>query len=499
MKQIFLILSIFVALRLSAQEPVVTWDGLKKQKEKSDEQIKDPEKAAKSATWAKRGKLYYDIAVFNYIPDGYKGMAATGGLQNVELYIGVPDKKEAKSDGIEAWIYPQKTLYMKDGKLDSWEYTDFIDKDAILKSAEAYIKAVETDEKGKFKSKQTTIAEVAAVRNNTYNDAITKYSAKDYKGALELMAKCAKLSEFPRSDEDSLFAVGTPHYAAGIIAREMKDYDTARKYFKASEELKYQTDLAYHQYADTYLAQGDSATYIAKVKEGFDKYTDSEQLVIDMINFYMDKKQPDMVVKYIDIALEKNPENASYYSAKGTIYDTQNDDFFKKYKEAMEEANEHKKAAFRDRFEVAKKAESEKKQAESLAKAADIKSKKVESMANAEKFYKQAIQTDKEFFNAIYNLGRLYYQAFDSEMYDSDYEFRVNKNSAEADKYSEKGTAWLKKSAETYEMAHKLKPKDRNTIEMLRSIYYKLKDYDKAKIYKEKLNDLPAESEPGIK
>ncbi len=498
MKHLFSILSLcLIVFGLHAQEPVVTWDGLKKQKEKSDASILDPAKAEKSATWAKRGKLYYDIAMFNYIPESFIGLPASGGIQNIEFLVGTPEKKEKVSDKEELWIYPQKKLYMKDGKLYRWEETDFIDKDALKKSAEAYIKADEKDVKGKFKTKATTKAEVMAVRNAVYNDALVIYEAKDNQKAFDLLLLCGKLSDFPRDDADTSFNASMPYYAAGIVARDMKKYDDARKQFQICADRKFQTDLSLHHSADTYLLQGDSAAYIAKVKESFDKYPESEQLIIDLINYYMDKNESETVIKYINLAIEKNPENASYYSAKGTIYDTQTDDFFKKYKEVKESAWEFKKLAFQNRFDAAKKAEYEKNQADALVKAGEMKAKKDEAFKNAEKYYKEALAKDPEFFNSIYNLGRLNYQAFEQEMYDSDYAFRADKDSESADKFKLAGDEKLKKSAEYFEQAHKMKPTDRNSIEMLRSIYYKLKDYEKAKAYKQKLDELPKENEGG--
>ena len=102
----------------NAQEAIITWDGLIKQKEKSDADILNLKKNTKSATWAKRADIYFNIHTF-VLGGLYKGLAASGnGIQNAEYLIGKPGKKRA-SENEEIWVYNRKELTFINGILDS--------------------------------------------------------------------------------------------------------------------------------------------------------------------------------------------------------------------------------------------------------------------------------------------------------------------------------------------------------------------------------------------
>lgn len=501
MRRTILVLCLLTAFMFSSQaqeQPVVTWDGLVKQKEKSDEDINHHRKGEKVRTWSNRGKLYYDIAMFNFIPSSYVGLPAEGGIQNVKYIIGEPDKIEKTGEKTETWVYPHKKLYMKNGALESWEETDYIDKNALEKSAEAYIKAKELDDKERFINRSSTKTEVMMVRNALMNKGVEHYSDKEYEKAYDLFINAGELGQFPKDEKvDTAFHEMQPYYYAAVVASEAEMFDKSRKLFKKCVENNYNGDMAYHNLAETYLLQEDSITYIKKIKEGFDKYPESEQLVIDMINYYMVKDEPDQVIKYIDIALKKNPDNPSLYSAKATVYDNQHTDLINEYKALKDKAHEAKKEAFRNRFDEAKKKAAEKKRHDALATAKKLKTEADKAFNNALEQYKLAIEKDPKFFNPVYNMARLHYKTYEEMMFESEYAYKVNKDAEAEKKYKELAKDTLKKAIQVFEQALEIKPNDRKTIELLSSIYFKLQNYDKADEYKEKLNSLPKEGESG--
>ncbi|NPA44019.1 MAG: hypothetical protein GXO49_00640, partial [Chlorobi bacterium] len=322
------ILAVFFFGAINAQEAVITWEGLKSQKKKTDAEITNPKKNTKPKTWLKRSDIYFNIHTF-VIGGLYKGMPAKEGLANVERVFGKPGKILSKGDK-EVWVYLRKKLTLKDGVLESWEQTEFIDKDALEKSGEALLKAIELDEKGKIKDKATTKEKVKLVKNTIINEAIMDYTdySEDYAAnnntltdygkekldkAFKLMSLGYELAKVPTTADDTSYTKDQIQYFKGIIAYHSKKYDLAKELFQKSIEAKYGKGNTYHYLADCYANTGDSTKYIEVVKTGFETYPEEEQLIIDLINYYLVRKEADKAVEYIDIAINKSPDNPSYY------------------------------------------------------------------------------------------------------------------------------------------------------------------------------------------
>lgn len=497
---IFIILLVFFgAGNVQAQEPVITWDGLKKQKEKSDAEILDAKKGAKSTTWAKRADIYYNIHTF-VIGGLFQGLPASGnGIQNAEYLIGKPEKKMTSGDE-EIWIYNRKKLIFKNGILDSWEQTEFIDKNALEKSAKALLKAVEIDVKGKFKDKKTTKDLLAMIKSNIINDAITKYTEKDYKEAYKLMTYGYKLCELPKNLTDTIFNSNQVGYFQGVIAYNDKSYEKGKAHFEKSIANEYQAGGSYHYLAECYAGLGDSTTFINKVKEGFEKYPEEEQLIIDLINYYMTKNKIDEAIEYIDIAINKNPDNPSYYSAKATIFDNATEQMTKEYKKFMEESYDFKKEAFRDRNNPAKLKAAEQKRDEALNKALEVVKNIEENLNKAEKLYEESLEIDPKFFNAAYNLGRVYLKRNDRNALHADYLLKIyiKKDFIRSLEFENLSKEQLKTAGEKFEIALKINPDDIDLLKVLKRIYFRLRDTENQKRIDELINNFTGTEENKI-
>ncbi len=509
---IFTVLLIFLGIaNAQSQEPVVTWDGLIKQKEKSDADILNAKKNTKSATWAKRADIYYNIHTFE-IAGLYKGLPATGnGIQNAEYLIDKPGKKSVSGD-MEIWEYNRKKLIFKNGILDSWEQTEFIDKNALQKSAEALLKAVEVDEKGKFKDKSTTKDLLAMIKSSIINDAITLYSDaleektkndnklnesinKKFKDSYKLMEYGYNLCELPKNSLDTIYKLNQIGYFMGVIAYNDKSYKKAKSHFEKSIENDHLPGASYHYLAECYAGMGDSTTFISKVKEGFDKYPDDEQLIIDLINYYMAKNQLDEAVEYIDIALAKNPDNPSYYSAKATIYDNATDKMNDEYKKYMEESYDHKKEAFRERNNPTKLKAAESKRDETLNKALEVVKNIEENLNKAEKLYNESLEVDPKFFNAAYNLGRIYLKRNDRNALHADYILKIylKKDFKKSAEFENLAKEQLRIAAEKFEVASKINPNDIDLLKVLKIFYFILRDTENQKRIEELINNSATE------
>ncbi len=476
MKKIATIILALSLFTFAKGQEVQTWDGLQKKKNKSDLEIQNPKKAASPKTWLKRASTYYDIHTF-VIAGLYKGMPATGNISAADLVVGKPMRRLTKGNE-EIWEYKRKKLYFVNGKLDHWEQTQFMDKEAIKKAADALLKAIEVDTKGKVKSKSTTKDILALIKPAIINKGIQLYQEKKHKDAYKYMEKGYELMQLPAHKSDTIFKKDQISYFKGIIAFNAKQYADARSAFNESIKANYQPGSCYHYLADCHAQAGDSAKFISTVKEGFEKYPGEELLIIDLINYYMIRNQGDKAVAYIDMAIQKNPKNASYYSAKAAVYDNATDGMQKEYEKYMTEAQEQKKAAFRNRSKAALKAQAEKNRDEAIKKALNISEKMNGNFAKAEKLYEKALQIDPKFFNAAYFIGRLYYKRSAQNFLHADYLLKVyeNKDFKKSGEFEALAKKQLKTSAEKFERAHKISPKDRDALEALKKIYFRLRD-----------------------
>jgi len=493
MKRISLILVLLVSMANVFAQETDTWEGLVKKKAKSDEEITNPKKNIKAKTWESRGDLYYTISNFN-TSGLYVGMPAiTEGMNfGADQLVGTPLSKATEGDK-EIWVYAQKKLVFIGGKLDSWEETDFIDPLAINKAAEAYYKADELDPK--FRNKTTAKEKAALIRGGLVNKGIELYQKKDFKNAYDYLVLGLKIAEFPRTEADTAFSEKVLNYYAGIIGTEAGKYKDASKHFRYCIDNNYEAGMSFHYFADTYRLEGDSVTYEAKIKEGFEKYPNEEQIVIDLINFYISKNETDKVISYLDLALSNNPENPSYYSAKGSIYDNKFDELAVKFKNSMDSAIAYKKEAFRHRNDKPKEKEVfDKKRDAQAAVVENLKLPLNENYKTAEELYNSALQKEAKFFNALYNIGRMHYKMHEINLNESTYVYEMFKDDKKSDELLEKAKEELKNSSEYFKKAHEINPKDRTTLEILRSIYYKLKDKENELLYREKLDALGAES-----
>lgn len=486
---------LFSGLLFAQEAP--TWESLADQKEKSDSEVSNPKKSESYKTWLKRADIFFDIHTFE-TAGLYAGMQAKptneNPFNNLERLFGKPGKILTADDNAEIWVYTRKNVTVKNGAVESWEQTEFIDEQAITISAEALLKAVSLDEKGTLKDKTTTKDKAQIIKNTIINDGIAEF--KKYNNDLEkngsltengkryldkaynLMAFGYKLFDLPKNETDTAFKAEQVEFFMGLLAFNNEKYDIAEKHFSACIDKKYGEGSPYHYLAESFAKTGDSTKFISTVKKGFEAYPDEEQLIIDLINYYMSKNKTNEAIEYIDIAIKNNPENPSYYSAKASIYDNGTDALLKKYEEFMEQASEYKKEAFRDRSIPAKRAEAENKRDAELEKAMNVVSQIKKDLDFAVEYYEKALEINPKFFNAAYNIGRVYLKHNERDLKHADYILKIyiDKDFKKSEQYEKIAEEELKTAAEKFEIAYNIDTGDIDTLKVLKRIYYRLHD-----------------------
>ena len=150
-----------------------------------------------------------------------------------------------------------------------------------------------------------------------------------------------------------------------------------------------------------------------------------------MIDLYLKTGQKEDAMKYLEMAIQQDPNNVTYHFAQGTLF---------------ESFGEEEKAI---------------------------------------KAYEKAIEIDPEFFNAYYNLGALYYNK-GVKQWDVAREVPPNEN----ERYEaelKKADVWWEKALPYMEKCRELNPDEPMTLESLKNLYYRMKDMDKYNEILEKL------------
>ncbi len=286
-----------------------------------------------------------------------------------------------------------------------------------VQAFESYEKAKKLDDKGKInKTIELYLPMLAA---DFINKAVDEFQKQDFKNSYTSFGYALKVQEDPvfGGTIDTTIV-----YNAGLAAYNGQMWDEAIEYFKKTIDLNYGQGTPFVLMKNAYLNKGDSAMAVKTLQEGFNKYPTDQNIIVELINYYLlNEHDNQAALDYIKLAKEKDPTNASIYFAEGYAMD-----------------------------QVGKK-------------------------DSAILSYKKAIEYDPNFTNAYYNLGAL---IFNDGVADFDSCANIMDNT-EYKKCVEEADKKFAESLPYLEKAHELNPKEVNTMETLKVLYYRLKMYDK--------------------
>lgn len=282
------------------------------------------------------------------------------------------------------------------------------------------------------------------IRAFALNGGVQLFQNKDYKNAFASFASAAEAMDVVGIQDTMAY------YNAGLAADNNKDYDNALKYYGKAAELGYGGDAKVYQLMVSVANKKNdgkpSEESFKIIQEAKKKYPGDLVLTLEEFNYYNSIGDHDKAQAALQAAVEKDPKNPMLYFNIGATFDGQS-------------AKEHEKGDHE--------------------KAAEF----VVEAANA---YKKAIELDPDYFDAYYNLGALY----NNESYEIN---RLKADIKDQKLYEEETAKALKllKDAVPYlEKANELQPKDKNTLIILKSIYFNIEDEAKYNETAEKLKAL---------
>lgn len=327
MKKVFLtVLAVMLVAVSAVQAQKVNKSALVSKIEKSDADIADAKKGAKSATWINRGKAFYEAAI-----EPTKSLFVNMDATMLKLAVGEPASTESVTlvnVPYEAWVYPWFTAYIKDGKIATWSQTQWVMEDAPAKAIEAYNKAYEMDPKTAEKVKEglKQVSDFCAQVGNTGIDTGNYAAAADaYALAFE-----AQSSPAHGNPEPALL------YYAGYLrtvdgATNPASFPIGADYLTKALDLGYNDEEGniYYYLFHCYYGQKDAdKANIMKAKDalvdGIKKFPKNERILDGLVQLYTNPEEqvgdPADLVALIDAAIESNPENVDLWFGRGRIF-----------------------------------------------------------------------------------------------------------------------------------------------------------------------------------
>lgn len=296
-----------------------------------------------------------------------------------------------------------------------------LSSDPLTEALNSYIKALELDDKNKFgksiKIKLTLLA------NDLTNQAVESFNSENYNKALLSFEQILAIQDLPQMRADNPGIDTIIVFNTGLAAFNAENYQKAIKYYSEAANHGYNEGRTYQLLSKAHLENKDTASALIVLQEGFQKYPEDNGVLVEMINIYINSGKTADAMKYLTLAIEQDPQNATYYFAQGSLYDQ-----------------------------------------------LDEQEKSIES-------YKKAIQVNPDYYDAHYNLGALFYNngVKQTEIANKVPPSDNKRYEAEVKKADE----WFSKALPLMERCREIKPDDPYALESLRNLYYRLQMLDK--------------------
>ena len=323
--------------------------------------------------------------------------------------------------------------YIVAARLSTEEYRrgGSTDVDKIIGAADFYLKAIGLDQKGDAKGKgigrsanelKLTITQFMPELQNA---GIEAFNAEKFPVAMNVFERVAILSNnpifFTKGQPEVLDSVFT--YYTAIAALRAENWKKAEEYFQKSIDVKYGEGDAVLLLNDVYGAMTDTVKMINNLQKGSELFPQDDRIIINLINVYLKTGQYHDALRYLNSAMSKDPDNATYYFARGFLHENNKE------------------------------------------------------LEEAEKDYLKAIELQSDYYEPLISLGIIYYNrgADQTQLINSD--SKISNKDYEAG--LEKSQEFFRQALPYVERARELKSDESVVLETLKTLYYRLQMNEK--------------------
>lgn len=306
-----------------------------------------------------------------------------------------------------------------------------LDPIAILKCANSWISLYNHPKVKKWYDKDELNANITKVGVGLFNSGINFYNTKDYKLSKEMFNKIFDL--FPLDEKNNLERSNVTRESIWLnlffISSAQQKNEISKEYLKKLIEVNYQDPQIYAYMGNIFLEEKDDENALKYIKYGRELFETDVNLIITELNYYLSKNDYVSSEKLLKLAVEEDPNNHQLFFALGSSYDELDD--FKKAEEA----------------------------------------------------YLEAIDIKSDFYDALYNLGVMYYNRGGDMLNEAN----NIKDFKKYDNAKKKAENLMLKGLPYIEKCHELDNLDRNILLVLKELYYRNGNNSKYKEISEKL------------
>ena len=269
-----------------------------------------------------------------------------GALENPET------KNDAKTWYVAGFIEDQQFNAERAKQILGQQPNEPVMYEALYGILPYFQKAYELDqlpnEKGKVKPKFTKDIQSILSANHVYlfNGGAYYFDKQEYKKAYDFFNQYVEISELPMfagtqtAEKDSTFM--TVQFYAAAAASLTKDSKLAIAALERAKKTPYRQYDVYqylcYEYGEAKTAQ-DSLMLEKTFEEGMQIFPDSAFFLNNLINTYIYSNRNEKAVEMLNVAIQKNPNDANLYNVMGRVYETglkDNDNAEKYFKTALE-------------------------------------------------------------------------------------------------------------------------------------------------------------------
>lgn len=280
--------------------------------------------------------------------------------------------------------------------------------DALEKSYQSYLKAIEVDTKGAYEDEHRR--GLVIVLNTAMNQGIKNYNVQNFGRAAKDFELSNTVSE-AAFDSTFVYAV----YNSGLCYEKAGDLDKAIEKYSAAAELNYQVPDIYVIMVNLLSNADRTEDALAMAQKAREKYPRNKGLILEELNIYLRENRLEEALSNLEVAIEEDPTNEVLIFSKGSVLDN---------------------LGRQDEAQVA---------------------------------YEQALAVKPEFYDALYNLGAMYFNN-GAEKVNAANEVPPKQQKLYESLMGE-AKDWFIKARPLFEKAHELKPDDTATMRSLRDIY----------------------------
>lgn len=271
------------------------------------------------------------------------------------------------------------------------------------------------------------------------NKGAHEYNAKDYGKSMELFEKAYEVG----GKEDTLLL-----FNIALTAELSKNFDKAKSAYNTMLTTKQGGSTTYSSLVNVQLDAKDTVGAMQVLKDGRTAYPADINLLLTETDYYIKSNKSKEALTNLNQAIAAKPEDPILYFARGNMNDNLANPKDAEGKDVLEKPKDYE-----------------------------------EKIKLAEVDYKKAIDLNPEYFDALYNLGVLYYNHGVAITRVADKITDNAKYTAENTKANDE----FKKAMPIIEKAAGLKPNDKSPLYALKQIYTRLSLTDKLKTVNDKL------------